>query len=118
VLRPGQATRSGATVVMISASGQRQHTAPSLRTRILRWARGPTFGRDIALVLAIKLVLLVALKYAFFNHPQAADMNMPPAAVALAILSVPMPAATHSSATTPATQPQRGDQQGDRHAHD
>jgi hypothetical protein len=95
---------------MFSASGQRQRAAPLVRARISQWVRGPTFARDIALVLAIKLVLLLALKYAFFNHPQAQDMNMPPAAVAQAILSVPMP-----STTQPAEQhPQRGD----RHAHD
>ena len=58
-------------------------------TRIVRWARGPTFGRDIALVLAIKFVLLIALKLAFFNHPQAQHMSLPPAQVAQALLSVP-----------------------------
>jgi hypothetical protein len=62
-----------------------------LRERVIQWARGPTFGRDIVLVLVIKLVLLMALKYAFFNHPQAENMTMPPAEVAQAILSVPMP---------------------------
>jgi hypothetical protein len=96
---------------MISASGQRPRAKPLLRARVRQWVRGPTFARDIAIVLAIKLVLLMALKYAFFNHPQAVDMNMPPAAVAQAILAVP--------ATTPsAPAPHRGDQQGERHAHD
>jgi hypothetical protein len=96
---------------MISASGQRPRAKPLLRARVRQWVRGPTFARDIAIVLAIKLVLLMALKYAFFNHPQAVDMNMPPAAVAQAILAVP--------ATTPsAPASQRGDQQGERHAHD
>jgi uncharacterized paraquat-inducible protein A len=59
------------------------------RTRIVGWVRGPTFGRDIALVLAIKFVLLIALKLAFFNHPQAQHMSLPPAQVAQALLSVP-----------------------------
>jgi len=94
---------------MIPASGQRQRTPSLLRTRILQWMRGPTFARDIALVLVIKLVLLMALKYAFFNHPQAEDMNMPPAAVARAILAVPAP-------TAPARE--KPSQRGDRHAHD
>ncbi|WP_322031944.1 cytochrome oxidase putative small subunit CydP [Paraburkholderia sp. J76] len=99
---------------MIPASGQRQRTPSLLRTRIQQWMRGPTFARDIALVLAVKLVLLMALKYAFFNHPQAEDMKMPPAAVAQAILAVPMSSQSEPSASQPQTRPQRGD----RHAHD
>ena len=99
---------------MIPASGQRQRIPSLLRTRILQWMRGPTFARDIALVLAVKLVLLVALKYAFFNHPQAEDMNMPPAAVAQAILAVPMSSALKPSAPQPQTMPPP---RGDRHAH-
>jgi hypothetical protein len=91
---------------MISTSGQPANTpAPApLRARILRWARGPTFARDIVIVLVIKLVLLMALKYAFFNHPQAENMSMRPADVAQAILSVPE------------TTPPKVDQ-GDHHAH-
>jgi hypothetical protein len=69
-----------------------------------RWVRGPTFARDIVLVLVIKLVLLMALKYAFFNHPQAENMSMRPADVAQAILSVP-------ETTAPKVN------QGDHHAH-
>ena len=41
------------------------------RARIAAWARGPTLARDITLVLIVKLILLMSLKYAFFNHPQA-----------------------------------------------
>ena len=103
---------------MISASGRRRRTPSLLRTRILQWMRGPTFARDIALVLAIKLVLLMALKYAFFNHPQAQDMNMPPVAVAQAILSVPAPTANEPAATHPQRGDQHNRQQGDHHAHD
>jgi hypothetical protein len=74
---------------------------PALRARVAGWMRGPTFGRDIAIVLAIKFALLMVLKYAFFNHPLADNnMSMPPALVAQALLSVP---ASHSS-------------QGDQHA--
>ena len=72
----------------------------TLRERFAAWARGPTFARDIIIVLAIKFALLMVLKYAFFNHPQADNMSMPPALVAQAILSLP---ATHPS-------------QGDQHA--
>jgi type II secretory pathway component PulM len=72
----------------------------SLRKRVAAWARGPTLARDIAIVLAIKFVLLMALKYTFFNHPQAEHMSLPPEQVAQALLSVP---ASHPS-------------QGDQHA--
>ncbi|MFX1671203.1 hypothetical protein PWR63_02700 [Paraburkholderia sp. A2WS-5] len=75
---------------MIPTSGSPARARPLLRVRLLQWARGPTFSRDIVLVLAFKLVLLMALKYAFFSHPQAENMSMPPAAVAQALLSVPM----------------------------
>ncbi len=74
------------------------HAAPpsgrahrSLATSVGRWARGPTFARDITLVLALKVVLLIALKFAFFNHPRATDMSLPPAEVARALLSSPAP---------------------------
>jgi hypothetical protein len=70
----------------------------TLRERFVAWARGPTFARDIIIVLAIKFVLLMVLKYAFFNHPQADNMSMSPALVAQAILSLP------------ATPPSQGDQ--------
>ena len=66
----------------------------ALRTRVVAWARGPTLARDIAIVLAIKFALLMTLKYAFFNHPQAENMALPPAQVAQALLSVP---ASHPS---------------------
>ncbi|TKC89591.1 hypothetical protein FAZ69_11745 [Trinickia terrae] len=62
-----------------------------IKARISTWVHGPTLARDIAVVLAIKFVLLIALKYAFFNHPQAEGMSMPPAEVARALLAVPAP---------------------------
>ncbi|MFT4068551.1 cytochrome oxidase putative small subunit CydP [Paraburkholderia sp.] len=61
------------------------------RNRFTRWVRGPTLARDIAVILAIKFVLLMALKYTFFNHPQAEHMTLPPEQVAQALLSVPVP---------------------------
>jgi hypothetical protein len=73
---------------------------PSLRKRLASWARGPTLARDIAIVLTVKFALLMVLKYAFFNHPQAQHMSLPPEQVAQALLSVP---ASHPS-------------QGDQHA--
>lgn len=36
----------------------------------------------------------MSLKYAFFNHPQAEHMSLPPAVVAEKLLSVPAPAST------------------------
>ncbi|PLZ03427.1 hypothetical protein CY652_06375 [Burkholderia sp. WAC0059] len=76
---------------MASPSDRRRRPGGSLRERLARWSHGPSFAHDLAVVLAFKLVLLMALKYAFFNHPQAKDMSMPPASVAEAILSVPAP---------------------------
>ncbi|AIO32083.1 hypothetical protein NUV26_06350 [Burkholderia pseudomultivorans] len=67
---------------------------PGWRARLGAWARGPTLARDITLVLIVKLILLMSLKYAFFNHPQAEHMSLPPAAVAEKLLSVPAPAST------------------------
>ncbi|MBU9519891.1 cytochrome oxidase putative small subunit CydP [Burkholderia multivorans] len=64
------------------------------RARVVAWAHGPTLARDITLVLILKLILLMSLKYAFFNHPQAEHMSLPPAAVAEKLLSVPAPAST------------------------
>jgi hypothetical protein len=86
---------------MISTSESSTSPPAALRTRLVRWLRSPHFARDIVLVLAFKLVLLLALKYAFFNHPQAENMSMPPAEVAREILSIPVP-------NTPS---------GDQHAH-
>lgn len=66
--------------------------AAARRTRassIQQWVRGPTFARDIAFVLALKVVLLIGLKFAFFNHPRAPDMRLPPADVARVLLSSP-----------------------------
>ncbi|PRE93339.1 cytochrome oxidase putative small subunit CydP [Burkholderia multivorans] len=67
---------------------------PGWRARVVAWAHGPTLARDITLVLILKLILLMSLKYAFFNHPQAEHMSLPPAAVAEKLLSVPAPAST------------------------
>ncbi|WP_414443133.1 cytochrome oxidase putative small subunit CydP [Burkholderia sp. 22PA0106] len=63
----------------------------TLRTRLVAWAKGPTLVRDLSAVLAIKLVLLMALKYAFFNHPQADHMQLPPAVVAARLLGPTTP---------------------------
>lgn len=63
----------------------------ALLTNIHRWVRNRSFSRDVAVVLAVKLALLIVLKLAFFNHPQAANLSMPPAEVARALISVPVP---------------------------
>jgi hypothetical protein len=66
----------------------------SIKTRIAVWLRGNTLARDITVALAIKLLLLVTLKFAFFNQPQAKHMSMPPAAVAQALFAVPASSAS------------------------
>ncbi|HYS67693.1 MAG TPA: hypothetical protein VEN30_28280 [Paraburkholderia sp.] len=85
---------------MTIALNRNNRPRPSLRQRLAGWARGPTLARDIAIVLAIKFALLMVLKYAFFNHPQAEHMWLPPEQVTQALLSAP---ASHPS-------------QGDQHA--
>jgi hypothetical protein len=59
------------------------------RKRVSAWFQGPTLTRDLAVIVVIKFVLLMILKYAFFNHPQAENMTMPPAEVARQMLSIP-----------------------------
>ncbi|MBN3759117.1 hypothetical protein G3N95_39845 [Paraburkholderia sp. Tr-20389] len=86
---------------MATTLNQRNASRRTLVSRIVACARGPTFARDILIVLAIKFALLIALKFAFFNHPQAQNMSLPPAQVAQALLSVP------ASAQSPL--PHRGD---------
>jgi len=76
---------------MIPSSDHPARPPAARRTKLAGWVRGPTFARDIVAVVAFKLVLLVALKFAFFNHPQAENMSMSPAEVAHAILSVSAP---------------------------
>ncbi|MFM0224690.1 cytochrome oxidase putative small subunit CydP [Paraburkholderia dipogonis] len=83
---------------MTTALNRSTTRRPSLRKRFHGWVRGPTLARDIAIVLAIKFVLLMALKYTFFNHPQAEHMSLPPEQVAQALLSVP---ASHPSQGDP-----------------
>ncbi|MGN7984805.1 cytochrome oxidase putative small subunit CydP [Burkholderia sp. 22313] len=77
-----------------AAPPPRADGTPGWRARIGAWVRGPTLVRDITLVLIVKLILLMSLKYAFFNHPQAEHMSLPPAVVAEKLLSVPAPAST------------------------
>ncbi len=74
---------------MATTLNHRNASRCTLAGRVAAWARGPTFARDIVIVLAIKFALLLALKFAFFNHPQARNMSLPPAQVAQALLSVP-----------------------------
>ncbi|MFM0209450.1 hypothetical protein PQQ96_18770 [Paraburkholderia sediminicola] len=85
---------------MTIALNRNTNPRSGLRKRFAAWARGPTLARDIAIVLTIKFALLMVLKYAFFNHPQAEHMSLLPEQVAQALLSVP---ASHPS-------------QGDQHA--
>ncbi|MGG1945058.1 cytochrome oxidase putative small subunit CydP [Trinickia sp. NRRL B-1857] len=73
----------------VEAGTQSDALRAPLRAAFARFTRRPTFARDITLVLTLKLLLLMGLKLAFFDHPRAADMSMPPAAVAQALLSSP-----------------------------
>jgi hypothetical protein len=83
---------------MTLALNHHNNPRPNLRKRVAAWVRGPTLARDIVIVLTIKFALLMVLKYAFFNHPQAEHMSLPPEQVAQALLSVP---ASHPSQGDP-----------------
>ncbi|MBA1361259.1 cytochrome oxidase putative small subunit CydP [Burkholderia gladioli] len=77
--------------LILTRKSASQGARPTLRARVIAWARGPTLVRDLSVVLAVKLVLLMALKYAFFNHPQAEHMQLPPAVVAARLLGPTAP---------------------------
>jgi hypothetical protein len=66
---------------------------------------GKSLSREIAVVLALKLLVLCALWYAFFSQPATRGMTegMPPERVAAAIAAVP---ADRSEPPTP--EPNRG----------
>lgn len=66
---------------------QTNHFIPLFARTTHCLTRDHGLARNISIVLAIKLALLVAIKFAFFNHPQATRMSMPPAEVAHALLS-------------------------------
>jgi hypothetical protein len=76
--------------IIAKAQGQTKTVLSGALKRLSAWFHGPTLVRDLAFIIAIKFVLLMILKYAFFNHPQAEHMNMPPAEVAQQMLSVPL----------------------------
>lgn len=67
--------------------------------RCRHWLRQRPLGRDIAIVLLVKIALLAVIKFAFFNRPAAERMHLPPNEVARALLS-----------------PQIAQQEGARHA--
>lgn len=52
------------------------------------WHR-PGLVRELTLVVMAKVAILLVFKYTLFSHPQAPHMELPPAQVAQALLSVP-----------------------------
>jgi hypothetical protein len=55
--------------------------------RVRAVARAHPMGRDLALAVSVKLLLLGALQAAFFSHPSAPNMKLPPEQVASAIFA-------------------------------
>jgi hypothetical protein len=53
--------------------------------------RRPGLARELTLVVIVKIAILLVFKYTLFGHPQAPHMELPPAQVAQALLSVPAP---------------------------
>ena len=54
-------------------------------SRFGRWWRSSPLGRDILLILVVKVVVLYALWFAFFRAPVARHMTMDPKAVELQV---------------------------------
>lgn len=68
---------------------------PPSANRLLGWLRQRPLARDLTVILCIKLVLLIWIKYTFFNHPQAPHMSLPPSVVAHQLLDTPVPPMPH-----------------------
>jgi len=52
---------------------------------LARWWRASPLGRDIAIILVVKVLVLYALWFAFFRVPVARHMTMDPKAVELQV---------------------------------
>jgi hypothetical protein len=64
-------------------------TMNQLLSTFSRARRGGSLKFELIAVLALKAVLLFALKELFFSHPAAEHMQLPPADVARALLDTP-----------------------------
>ena len=68
---------------------RRAQSAPangSIRgSRLRRWWRSSPLGRDIVVILVVKVVVLYALWLAFFSAPVARHMTMDPKTVELKV---------------------------------
>jgi hypothetical protein len=58
---------------------------PLRESRLGRWWRSSPLGRDIVIILLVKVVVLYALWFAFFRAPVAPHMTMDPKAVELKV---------------------------------
>jgi hypothetical protein len=61
-------------------------SGPASAPQRIRSKRRTTLGRDIAIVLAVKAILLGLIWYAFFRAPAAPHMNMDPSRVEQKVL--------------------------------
>ena len=59
--------------------------SPIRQSRIGKWWRENPLGRDIAVILVVKALVLCALWFAFFRAPVARHMTMDPKAVELQV---------------------------------
>lgn len=73
-----------------SLSSPQPPSCPGLSRRFPAWLRDRPLARDIAIILCIKFVLLMVIKYAFFNQPVARHMSLPPDVVAHQLLATPI----------------------------
>ena len=58
---------------------------PLRDSRLGRWWRSSPLGRDIVIILLVKVVVLYVLWFAFFRAPVAPHMTMDPKAVELQV---------------------------------
>jgi hypothetical protein len=82
----------GLDVPLIKRSGGNPRIVPTTAlfrgvARVRAIARAHPMGRDITLAVSVKLLLLGALQAAFFSHPSAPNMKLPPEQVASAIFA-------------------------------
>ena len=60
-------------------------SGPMRDSRLGRWWRSSPLGRDIVIILVVKVLVLYALWFAFFRMPVARHMTMDPKAVELQV---------------------------------
>ena len=80
-----------------SVTGTPKNIRPSLRRQAGRWVRLSPLGRDLVIILILKLAALALLWWIFFSQPTATHMRVEPSRVEARLLS-PASSQEHPSA--------------------